>query len=216
MYNIVKVSVKTSQKEENMKRCFYAFLYAVMTMGAGYALYLITLGLSLSVHEALMDWFPTVFKDYSPVLEAAEYESARNAVELTAVVAALFIAPIIVTRFDNGRDEYIISKTEGFYRIHELIPTYYKLYTLPDLISSLAVTATVSALIIPAYFYTPEKISRLSEFIMDFRNFYIGTLFDRWGYIIAPIAVFALTFIFKIISGIPAMKRWRAAWLTFN
>ncbi len=216
MYNVFKVYNELSQKEKNMKRYFYAFLYAALTLGLGYALYLVTLALSLSAHEALMDWFPTVFKDYSPVLEAEEYNSAKNAVEITAVISALFISSTIVTRFDNGREEYIISKTEGFYRIPELIPTYYKLYALPDLISSLAVTVIGSALIIPAYFYTPEEISNFSQFVMDFRKFYIGTLFGKWGYIISPAAVFALTFIFKIISGISGLKRWRAAWLTYN
>ncbi len=199
-----------------MKRYLHSFLYSILTLLFGYVLFSVTTLVCISMHEGLIDWFPSVFKEYSPVLETKEYEHTNNIIEFLSVVLALFLSSLIVTRLDNGRNEYIISKTDGFYKIPDVLPMYYKRYTLPDLIAALLSTVLVSCLIIPAVFYAPEKITWFSNLVVDFREFYIGTLYMRWGVFSAPVAVFLFSFVFKVLSGPQGLKRWRAAWLTYN
>ena len=115
-----------------MYRYTYATLYAILTVIISYPVFRICNMLCRWIREALIELFPRVFHDYSPVLEIREYESAMLAVTLIASVLSLFIVTMIVTRLDNERDEFIIRKTEGFYRITGVMPLYYRTYILPD------------------------------------------------------------------------------------
>ncbi len=199
-----------------MKRYFHALLYGLGTLLAGYAIFIVASIVCHWFYEALIDWFPTLFKDYSPVLNSDKYFFVALVEKMLASVLSIALAAILVTRHDNGRDEFIIQKTEGFYRINEVIPMYYKRYALPDLVASLFATVFISALIIPAQLAEFTEVSRFSNLVGSFKSFHIGIFYEKWGFAAAALFVFAVSYAFKLLAGLFGLKKWRAAWLTYN
>lgn len=199
-----------------MKRYFHALLYGLGALLAGYAIFSVAGIVCHWFYEALIDWFPYVFKDYSPVLNADKYFFAALVEQMLASVLSIALATLWVTRHDNGRDEFIIRKTEGLYRIKDVLPLYYKRYAVPDLIASLVATVFISALIIPAQLAEFSEISRFSNFVGWFKGFHIGIFYENWGFVPAALFVFTVTYAFKLLSGFSGLKKWRAAWLTYN
>ena len=99
-----------------MKRYFHALAYSLGAILASYVLFAFTALVCHWFYEALIEWFPSVFKDYSPVLNAEEYSRADLITTMLGSAIAIILANVLLTRFDNGRDEFIIAKTEGFYK----------------------------------------------------------------------------------------------------
>ena len=194
----------------------YSILYGLATLICSYLAFALTGLVSFWVWEALTEWFPSVFHDYSPVLEVKEYQRATHTVSVIGTVLAIFLTSLIVTRLDNGRDEMIIKKTEGFYRIPEIMPFYYKTYALPDLVSSLVNTAVISTLIISSYLISTDEVNAFTNAVKGFRSFHIGVLYDGENHVIFVLAVFLLFYLSKLIAGIHGLKKWRSAWLSFN
>ena len=194
----------------------YSFLYGLATLVFSYLAFAVTGLVAFWVWEALIEWFPSVFPDYSPILDAREYNRATHTVSVIGTVLAIFITSLIVTRLDNGRDELIIKKTEGFYRIPEIMPFYYKTYALADLVSSLINTAIIAGLIIPSYLISTDEVNAFTNAVKGFRSFHIGTLYNGEDPVIFVISVFLIFYISKLIAGIHGLKRWRSSWLSFN
>ena len=194
----------------------YAVAYGFITLVFSYLAFVVTALVSRWVYEALIDWFPSVFRDYSPVFEAAEYNAAMHTVSVIGTILGVFITSLVVTRLDNGRDEFITKKSEGFYRIPQMMPVYYKAYALPDLVASLITTALICALIIPSHLISRNDVSTFANLGRSFRDFHLGVLYDGTNVIGFILSVFAIFYISKLISGIHALKKWRAAWLSFN
>lgn len=194
----------------------YSVLYGLAILFFSYVAFVLTGLICYWVWEALTEWFPSVFPDYSPVLEAKEYSNVTHTVSVIGTVLAIFITTLIVTRLDNGRDELIIKKTEGFYRLPEIMPFYYKTYALPDLVSSLVNTAIISGLVISAYYIDVEEVNAFTNAVKSFRSFHIGGLYDGEYPVLFVIGVFALFYISRLVAGIHGLKRWRSAWLSFN
>ncbi len=199
-----------------MRRYWHAALYSVLSAVLGYFMFLLTGNGARWLYSALKDWFPRVFNNYSPVLEAEKFERAQNTVLMIGSVLAVFFTALIVTRLDNGRNEYIISETEGFYHIPDVLPLYYKRYTLPDLAASLLSTVLISVPVISAQEFVPEEINWFSNMTEEFKSMHIGLFFGEWNYTAAAVFVFALSFASKMLAGLSGLKKWRAAWLTYN
>lgn len=194
----------------------YAIAYGLLTLAASYAAFAVT-GLAAHwIYEALIDWFPNTVPSYSPILEADKYGAMTKALSVVGAIAAVLVAALIVTRLDNSRDEFIIRRTEGFYRLPEIMPTYYKAYALPDLVASFVNTAVISALLIPARLAEFEEVSGFSNAVYSFRDFHLGVFYDGINPIISVLTVLALFYVSKLIAGIWGLKKWRAAWLAYN
>lgn len=198
-----------------MKRYSYSIFYGIAALALSYVIYVATAIACNWIYEALIEWFPTVFEDYGP-FQFEERERVQTVISMLGSSLAILFSAIIVTRLDNSRDEYIIKETEGFYKIKDMLIPYYRRYALPDLISAFLTTALVSALTLPAYLIKFSEVSRLSNFLKDFRGFHIGVFYGKWHYAIAALFVFGITYLTKMISAVSGLKRWRAAWLTYN
>ena len=199
-----------------MKRYYYAFLYSLAALVLGYLMFYVTGLLCNWVYEALIEWFPSVFKDYSPVLDKKEFELAALTVRIVGSSLAIIWANVLLTKLDNGRDEYVTAKTEGFFRIREFMPEYYKRYALPDIISAFLTTALISALIIPAHLASFDKVSWFSNTVKNFSKYHVGIIYGKWGFVLGVVYFFALSSLSKLLGGISGLKKWRAAWLTYN
>lgn len=198
-----------------MKRYAYSISYGFAALALSYVIFVLTALACNWMYEALIEWFPDVFKDYGP-FQFEERERVRTVITICGSSLAILLSAITVTRLDNSRDEQIIKETEGFYKIKDMLPSYYKKYAVPDLISAILTTAFISALIIPAYLIKFSEASSLSNFLKNFRGFHVGIFFDKCGYAIAPLVIFAITYASKMLSALSGLKRWRAAWLTYN
>lgn len=194
----------------------YAIAYGLITLAASYVAFAVTGLCAHWVYEALIEWFPNLIRDYSPILEADKFNSAAKTVNIIGIILAVLITSMIVTRLDNGRDEFIIKKTEGFYRIPEIMSTYYKTYAVPDLVASLVNTVIISALIIPAHLIEFEEVNGFTNLVKSFRGFHLGVLFDGVNPILSVLLVFVIFYLSKLISGIHGLKKWRASWLAYN
>lgn len=195
----------------------YATAYAVGALALSYPIFIIAEMLCGWVYEALIEYFPNVFHDYSPILEIDDFERVAMALTLIASAIALFAAAMIVTRLDNGRSEYVIKETEGFYRLHRILPFYYRTYALPDLVASVLVTALLSGIVIPSYnIMDIARASFLERLLVSFRELHLGLAYDTLTYPVAIVSIFILIYVFKLISGIYALSKWRASWLAYN
>ncbi len=199
-----------------MFRFTYAIAYGLFALALSYVAFALT-GLAVFwIYEALVEWFPSAVPSYSPVLEADKYGTIAKALSVIGAISAVFLATLLATRFDNGRDEFIIRRTEGFYRLPEIMPTYYKAYALPDLVASFVNTAVISALLIPAGLAEFEEVSAFSNAVYSFRDLHLGVFYGGINPIISILAVLALFYVSKLVAGIWALKKWRAAWLAYN
>ena len=194
----------------------YAIAYGLITLVCSYAAFVVTALLSRWVYEALIEWFPSVFRDYSPILEADKYNSAMYTVSVIGVVLGVLITSLIVTKLDNSRDEFITKKSEGFYRIPVIMPVYYKTYALADLVSSLVNTVIACGLVMLCYLVNVDEVSAFTNLVKGFRGFHLGVLYDGTNAVTFVLSVFVIFYLSKLLSGIHGLKKWRAAWLSYN
>lgn len=194
----------------------YAIAYGLITLVCSYAAFVVTALVSRWVYEALIEWFPSVFPDYSPILEADKYNSAMKTVSVIGVVLGILITSLIVTKLDNSRDEFITKRSEGFYRIPKIMPVYYKTYALADLVASLINTVIACGLVIPCYLINVDEVSAFTNLVKGFRGFHLGVLYDGTNAVAFVLSVFVIFYLSKLLSGIHGLKKWRAAWLSYN
>ena len=125
------------------------------------------------------------------------------------LVITLSVSVYLSLRFDNEHNEFIISKTDGLYRVYKVLPYYLKEYTGADIISS-AVSALIFTLpfrFIPEGFFTNTNV--LTEFLEV-----LHTAFVSFGLLGFYLAFLGITLAAHILPIPLAMMHWRAVWLS--
>lgn len=161
------------------------------------------------IYELLFEYFPEVFPLYNPVFDSLKYE--RFTLIMAFITASLTLASAVYLcqRFNNDRFEFIITKTDGLYKIRSILKTYVSIFAVSDLISSV-ICATV--LTVPIYFI-PKGFFTKSTFVVDLLTPF-RTIVDGIGVAAAAAAVCAIVLLSHVITLPLVLKFYRAKWLT--
>ena len=163
------------------------------------------------VYPAISDVFPSVFPRYNPIFEKEEFLAQGRRLSLVSALISALAVGIIELRLDNMRFEFLISKTDGFYKIRDGVSIYTKEFLISDIISA----AFAPAIFIPlTLIRLPEKAARISDildnFILAMPKAIIGEIGEIGTYfILFTVLVFA-----RIIGAYSGLYRWRALWLS--
>lgn len=161
------------------------------------------------IYDLLYEYMPHLFPLYNPILNKAEYERFALAMAIISVSLTLMITVYICQRFNNDRFEFIITKTDGLYKIPGILKTYIDNFVTSDIISSVftALVFTVPIHFIPRGFFTK------STFIVDLL-LPLRTVVEGLG--IAGAALYtAVAIVISHAITLPlVLKFYRAKWLT--
>lgn len=160
-------------------------------------------------YDLLHGIFPETFPFYNTVLEKNLQERLETRLNLISLALTLVLTVIISQRLNNDRYEYIISKTDGIYKIDAVLPTYVSNFALSDLISSIIVGAayTVPVAFIPKQFFGDGSLVGELLYIMRVPTEAYGTVL---GSILVVLILSASHFATLSIT----LRYYRAKWLS--
>ena len=197
-----------------MKICFRAAIRLFLLLLVSFLLYYPVLSLLRSVYSELNLRFETVFPIYNPITDAENYLKFENNFVACAAAVIFFLLSLVSSAFDNERYEYIIGKTDGFYKIADGVRIYSARYAAAD-----AVSAVISPL--PLFLFSLFKFPKTEvRFLLLLEEWVDGFLIsahaftDRFGFILGFAAATSILLCAKIPAAIIGLKRWRGLWLS--
>ena len=162
-----------------------------------------------SSYELLNSKIPDYFPIYNAISEQELHTKQQYMLNLIALAITLLVTIVISLVYNNERYEFIVSKTDGFYRVHKVIKLYIKRFVLADIIASILIGLifTIPITFINSAFFSVPKIYSEIILILHIAHKALGTA----GFCIFVPSVMILLH----IPAIPiALNRWRAKWLT--
>ena len=160
-----------------------------------------------AIHGYLASVFPDIFRVYSQISEAEEYEEQRKRMTVLIIGVILILVHYLALRVDNKRFEYVIDLTDGLYTMPEGLSLYLKRFTISDVIASALdpLLVTVPIYFIPEDFF--ERWLRLPFWCYD-------NLIGYFDIVEVSVYLVLLSLIARALVIYPTVKVWRAMWLT--
>ncbi len=150
---------------------------------------------------------PSIVKTVNPIHTPDEYDLYLKCVATAGAVIGLFLMNYVSLRLDNEKFEYIITKTDGQYRL----PAGIKLYLSEFLRSDIIVSCIPVSVFITAAYFIPEKLLDRGLIII----FKLGSsLIEFYGLVGAVIVGVLFSLITRAISIPLCVRTWRALWLS--
>ena len=143
-----------------IRRTVRLLLWLIPGLVIGIFVYILT----DSAYELLHKWMPRAFPIYNALHDPLSYESFMIKKSGFSVLVTLFISVCLSLMYDNERDEYVISKTDGLYEIPEIKEIYFTAFALSDAVAALICGAliTLPVLFVPVQLIeTPGVLSAL-------------------------------------------------------
>lgn len=158
-------------------------------------------------YSYLAEVMPSVVETVNPIHTPDEYELYLKGVATVGSLIALFIMNYVSLRLDNEKFEYIITKTDGQYRLVDGVKLYFGEFFKSDAIAS---TVAVGVLVMGAYFIPEKLLDKGLLFV-----FKLGvSLIEFYGPVGAVVIAVLFSFITRIISVPLCVRTWRALWLS--
>ena len=192
-----------------MKRCIKKCASLAFWMTLGLIASAFIGSLVGQIYNLLYKNFPDAFPLYNAVFDKEQYVALTHAMAIITVSLTLILTAYIAGRYNNDRFEYIITKTDGFYKIRDILKTYVCIFGIGDVISSVicGTLFTLPIYFIPTQFFSSG--SPISEFLEPMK-----TLTEALGAVGSPIYA-SLFLIFSHAITLPlVLKYYRAKWLT--
>ena len=161
------------------------------------------------LYRFLSGLLPGVFPSYDIVNERDMYYAMEETLLLFALALSIFCVTYISLTRDNDRFEYIITKTDGFYEIKDVLKTYVDKFALSDIISCI-INGTVFS--VPMFFIPIQFIER-GTFIATLAEPYKNATEAFGLYFGAVFVILALAISHLIILPF-ALRYYRAKWLS--
>ena len=165
------------------------------------------------LYPALLEWFPGFLPQYNFVNERESYERFFAFLGLLSGILAIFVSSYITIRLDNGRMEYMITKTQGMYTIKEGASIYFSEFARADLIAALVIPLPilfVDLFIVPQLTFLPDGVLSIIE--MPFSPTRAFT--DFLGIIPSYLVMSAMMLSSRCLCAIRALDVWRVIWLS--
>lgn len=169
-------------------------------------------------YPALSEIFPNALPDYNPVFEKEELLALNQKLAFIAALLSAFAVGAIEVRHDNLRLEFIISRTDGFYKIVDGIGLYAGEFFLTDIIAALltpAIFIPLTLIKLPENTEVTVQITaRISDFLENFLLAMPNAVVREIGYLWSFILLFTTLFAARMLGAYLGLKRWRALWLS--
>lgn len=162
-----------------------------------------------SLYEMLHLWIPALFPTFDVVLEKELFLAHEARMNVFSTALVLFFTVYLSLRFNNERDEFIISATDGLFEVKEILPVYRRRFLVSDVIS----TVIVSNLFAVPITFIPKQFLNTDGLIASFLSQYRIAM-ECFGEVGMPI-FYTLTLLIMHVPALPlAIKFYRAKWLT--
>jgi hypothetical protein len=121
-----------------------------------------------NLYETLHLWLPDVFVKFNVVIEKELFLAHQSRMNVFSTLLTLFFTVYLSLRFNNERDEFIISVTDGLFSIKDAIPSYVKRF----LVSDIAATVIISNLFAIPITFIPKQFLNTDGTIASFLSQY--------------------------------------------
>ncbi len=188
-----------------IRKTFYLFLWMLLGLISGVIIY-VCVG---DVYSLLKENLPSLFPTYNIVAERELYERSENAVIIISMLLNILTIVYISSRLDNDKLEYIVTKTDGIYKIPDVLKAFVCKFAISDFISSIIVSAAyfIPISFIPAQFM--KRGSLAASLALPFK-----TAYELFGYAGGLILVSLAFLTSHALAVYPSLKYYRAKWLS--
>ncbi len=190
---------------QSLKESVRLFLY--MILGA-----VIGICVSITVSELyrfLNEIIPEVFPSYDIGSNKTFFDSIYTSLWFISLVVTVLITVYISLRYNNQKYERIITKTEGLYKIREVLPTYISIFGKSDVFSAITngLIYTIPFIFVPMPFIKNESfLAKLSE--------PYKMMSECFGYVLAPIVMIVIIAACYTVAIPLTLKYYRAKWFS--
>ena len=158
-------------------------------------------------YNYLAEVMPSVVDTVNPIHTPDEYELYLKGVATFGALVGLFLINYVSLRMDNEKFEYLITKTDGQYRLKDGLKLYFAEFFKSDAIAS---TIAVGVLVAGASFIPEKLLDRGLIFI-----FRLGvSLAEFYGPVGAVAVAVLFSFVTRMLSVPLCVRTWRALWLS--
>ena len=158
-------------------------------------------------YNYLAEVMPSVVDTVNPIHTPDEYELYLKGVATFGALVGLFLINYVSLRMDNEKFEYLITKTDGQYRLKDGLKLYFAEFFKSDAIAS---TIAVGVLVAGASFIPEKLLDRGLIFI-----FRLGvSLVEFYGPVGAVAVAVLFSFVTRMLSVPLCVRTWRALWLS--
>ena len=158
-------------------------------------------------YNYLAEVMPSVVDTVNPIHTPDEYELYLKGVATFGALVGLFLINYVSLRMDNEKFEYLITKTDGQYRLKDGLKLYFAEFFKSDAIAS---TIAVGVLVAGASFIPEKLLDRGLIFI-----FRLGvSLIEFYGPVGAVAVAVLFSFVTRMLSVPLCVRTWRALWLS--
>ena len=187
-----------------LRRSLWLFLWMLL----GIIISPIVSGALSALYETLHLWLPDVFLKFDVVLEKEMFLAHQSRINVFSVAVTLFLTVYFSLRYNNERDEFIISVTDGLFSVKDVIPAYAKRFLLSDIVSTVIVS---NLLAIPITFIPHQFLNTdgtISLLLTQYRL--CMECFGEVGMLI----FYTLSLLILHVPALPlALKSYRSKWL---
>ena len=188
-----------------LRRLLVLFLWMLVGLVIGMLAILFVDG----IYELLFKLMPNAFPLYNSVLQESEYEKLRSILDLTALCVTVLFTVYLSLRYDNPREERVIARTDGLFKVGKQLPVYVK-ENLPE--DTVCCAVICAAFTVP-FIFIPQKFLEMNNILSAMLNlFYV--ISDRFGLTVFGIILLSLLLIAHVVCAVPALCYWRAKWLS--
>ena len=159
------------------------------------------------LYSALLEIAPNIIPEYNKVLEKEKYEAFLRVMNGISSLLSVFLISLITGVYDNARYEFVITKTDGLFKIPDEIAPYFKRNFPSDLI----------AVTLPGIPFVLLTLPEYSKKFLDYFGGYLAPHFaltEVFGTVGAYFAILSVALIARIIAMPMALRRYRSLWLT--
>lgn len=161
------------------------------------------------LYRFLGEFMPSVFPSYDIKSGDAFFDSLYTSLWFVSLSATVFVSVYLSLRYDNERFEYIITKTDGIYRMPAFLPAYVKMYAMHDISASL-----LSGLIFTVpFFFVPMQFIKNESLLANLAEPY-KLMGECFGYILSPIVMILMIMLCYVASTPLSLKYYRARWFS--
>ena len=153
--------------------------------------------------------FPSAFPSYDVTRGARFFDTLYTSLWFIALAVTLFVSVYLSLRYDNFKFEHIITKTDGVYKIRDILPTYINIFGKSDLLASII----SGALFTIPFIFVPIQFVKNQSFLATLTEPY-KLMSECFGYVLAPIVMTLLIALCYLASVPLALKYYRARWFS--
>ena len=187
-----------------LRRSLWLFLWMLL----GIIISPIVSGIISALYETLHLWLPDVFLKFDVVLEKEMFLAHQSRINVFSVAVTLFLTLYFSLRYNNERDEFIISVTDGLFSVKDVIPAYAKRFLLSDIVSTVIVS---NLLAIPITFIPHQFLNTDGTFSLILTQYRL--CMESFGEV-GMTLFYTLSLLILHVPALPlALKSYRSKWL---